>query len=185
MSSVVISGDTSGTVSLTVPSVAGNNTITLPASTGTVITTASPQSGSVLQVVQATFTNNFSTTTNGFVSTQVTASITPKFSTSKILVQISPVVFITGATTDAGTGFGILRGATQIYSTSYIAFYSGIANAGTIPYIQYLDSPATTSSTTYTLQVTRYTNNGGTTVQINRNYVGTDTSVITLTEIAA
>lgn len=37
MSSVVISGDTSGTVSLTVPAVAGTNTATLPAATGTVM----------------------------------------------------------------------------------------------------------------------------------------------------
>lgn len=37
MSSVVISGDTSGSVSLTVPSVAGSNTITLPAVTGTAV----------------------------------------------------------------------------------------------------------------------------------------------------
>jgi hypothetical protein len=39
MSSVVISGDTSGTVSLTVPAVAGTNTATLPAATGTVVLT--------------------------------------------------------------------------------------------------------------------------------------------------
>ena len=37
MSSIVISGDSSGTVSLTVPSVAGTNTATLPAATGTVM----------------------------------------------------------------------------------------------------------------------------------------------------
>ena len=37
MSSVVLSGDTSGSVSLTVPAVAGTNTITLPAATGTVM----------------------------------------------------------------------------------------------------------------------------------------------------
>jgi len=41
MSSVVISGDTSGTVTLTVPAVAGTNTITVPANTGTMVTTAS------------------------------------------------------------------------------------------------------------------------------------------------
>jgi hypothetical protein len=34
MSSVVISGDTSGTVTVTVPAVAGTNTITMPALTG-------------------------------------------------------------------------------------------------------------------------------------------------------
>jgi hypothetical protein len=41
MSSVVISGDTSGAITLAVPAVAGTNTITLPASTGTVLTTGS------------------------------------------------------------------------------------------------------------------------------------------------
>lgn len=148
------------------------------------IATSKLGAGAVLQVVQATFTSNFSTTTNGFVSTQITASITPKLSTSKILVQISPCVALAGASTDCGSGFGILRNSTQIFSTSYIAFYCGITAYQGVPSIQYLDSPATTSATSYTLQVTRYTNNGGTTVQINRNYNGTDTSVITLTEIA-
>jgi hypothetical protein len=37
MSSVVISGDTSGAVTLAVPTVAGTNTATLPAATGTVM----------------------------------------------------------------------------------------------------------------------------------------------------
>jgi hypothetical protein len=41
MSSIVVSGDTSGSITLAVPAVAGTNTITFPASTGTVITTAS------------------------------------------------------------------------------------------------------------------------------------------------
>jgi hypothetical protein len=42
MSSVVISGDTSGAITLSAPAVAGTNTITLPASTGTVALTAAP-----------------------------------------------------------------------------------------------------------------------------------------------
>jgi hypothetical protein len=37
MSSIVISGDTSGAVTVAAPAVAGTNTLTLPASTGTVI----------------------------------------------------------------------------------------------------------------------------------------------------
>jgi len=37
MSSVVISGDTSGSVALTVPTVAGSNTMTLPAATDTIV----------------------------------------------------------------------------------------------------------------------------------------------------
>jgi hypothetical protein len=45
MSSVVISGDTSGAITLSAPAVAGTNTITLPANTGTVLTTASTFGG--------------------------------------------------------------------------------------------------------------------------------------------
>jgi len=40
MSSVVISGDTSGAITLSAPAIAGTNTITLPASTGTVALTS-------------------------------------------------------------------------------------------------------------------------------------------------
>ena len=40
MSSVVISGNTSGSITLSAPAVAGTNTITLPAETGTLVTTA-------------------------------------------------------------------------------------------------------------------------------------------------
>lgn len=41
MSSIVVSGDTSGAITLAAPAVAGTNTLTLPANTGTVLTTAS------------------------------------------------------------------------------------------------------------------------------------------------
>lgn len=40
MSSVVLSGDSSGSVTLTVPSAAGSNTVTIPAATGTALTDA-------------------------------------------------------------------------------------------------------------------------------------------------
>jgi len=45
MSSVVIAGDTSGAITLAAPAVAGTNTITLPANSGTVLTTASTFAG--------------------------------------------------------------------------------------------------------------------------------------------
>ena len=46
MSSVVILGDTSGAITLSAPSVAGTNTITMPASTGTMaLTSGLPASG--------------------------------------------------------------------------------------------------------------------------------------------
>jgi hypothetical protein len=61
MSSVVISGDSSGSVSLTVPSVAGSNTATLPAATGTVMVSGnmpafSAYLNSSQSIANATFT---------------------------------------------------------------------------------------------------------------------------------
>ncbi|NDB58082.1 hypothetical protein EB001_06530 [bacterium] len=44
MSSVVIAGDTSGSVTLAAPSVAGTTTLTLPSTSGTVLTSVSPAS---------------------------------------------------------------------------------------------------------------------------------------------
>ena len=41
MSSIVVSGDTSGAITIAAPAVAGTNTLTLPAATGTLLTTAS------------------------------------------------------------------------------------------------------------------------------------------------
>ena len=59
MSSVVISGDSSGTVSLTVPSVAGTNTATLPAATGTVMVSGNmPAFSAYLSTQQSSITNS-------------------------------------------------------------------------------------------------------------------------------
>jgi hypothetical protein len=66
MASIVVAGDTSGSITLAAPAVAGSNTLTLPANTGTVITTASTFAGtgpafsaclsSTQNVTSATFT---------------------------------------------------------------------------------------------------------------------------------
>lgn len=45
MASIVVAGDTSGAITLAAPAVAGTNTLSLPANTGTVITTASTFAG--------------------------------------------------------------------------------------------------------------------------------------------
>jgi hypothetical protein len=82
MSSVVISGDTSGSITLQAPAVAGSNTFTLPAATGTVMVSGNMPafsaylSGSDQTISDATTTkitfnaeefdtnNNFDSTTN-------------------------------------------------------------------------------------------------------------------------
>jgi hypothetical protein len=42
MASLVLSGNTSGSITISSPSVSGTNTLTLPASTGTIARTAAP-----------------------------------------------------------------------------------------------------------------------------------------------
>ena len=160
MSSVVISGDTSGAITLSAPAVAGTNTITLPASTGTVLTTGSPQSGGVIQTVGYSTTcigggspTYASTTSTSYVTTGFSVTITPKLSTSKIFVTVNSNIYMSG-TNKAGL-FTIYRGATNLASGTAPSALCGIYySAGDIitPIsMTFLDSPATTSATTYTV----------------------------------
>jgi hypothetical protein len=82
MSSVVISGDTSGTVTLTVPAVAGTNTITVPANTGIMVTTASSA-----VVTQAMLGTNVAGTGPAFSATNSSQQNITASTFTKILFQ--------------------------------------------------------------------------------------------------
>jgi len=152
MSSVVISGDTSGAITLAAPAVAGTNTISLPASTGTVLTTGSPQPGGVVQVVNAAYgTTYFSTTSTSFVSTSLTVTITPKFATSKILLLLQVECY--NNTANYGGDLTIYRNGSNLASGSLGRMYPIVGQLAINIPINYYDSPATTSATTYTLYV--------------------------------
>jgi hypothetical protein len=58
MSSVVISGDTSGSVTLAAPAVAGSTTLTLPAATGTVMVSGNMPAFSATTTTAQSFSNN-------------------------------------------------------------------------------------------------------------------------------
>ena len=180
MSSIVISGDTSGAITLAAPAVAGTNTITLPASTGTVLTTGSPQSGGVIQVVNATYSSGASNSTNTYADTGLTASITPKFSTSKVLVIVEQAG-IQKSTSDTYANLKLQRNGSDLIAFSNGTGYNGtivsnyVGNSGAT----YLDSPATTSSTTYKTVFNSGNNNASVTCQANGSV-----STITLMEIA-
>ena len=151
--------------------------------TGTqVIPKATLPTGSVLQVVQGTTTTATSRTTTGTVDTTLTATITPTSSANKVLVIVHQLgIRKTGA--DCYMEFFLLRSATTISNLAYAQGYTGSASAiqsGAISTC-YLDSPATTSATTYKTQFGYAGNAGGTcSVQVNG-----DISTITLMEIAA
>ena len=141
---------------------------------------SSPQTGSVLQVVQGTFATEISTASSSFSDTGLTASITPKFATSKILV----IVDVTGTGKDAANTrlqLKLLRGASSLYNFSVNGGYNGVTQSQEIGTCStnYLDSPATTSSTTYKVQYSNFSAAG-----IVLVCWGNTTSTITLMEIA-
>jgi hypothetical protein len=158
----------------------GSAGITFPNST------VQASAGSVLQVVNATLTGLVSSSSSTYADTGLTATITPKFLTSKILVLAT----INGAgknNSNAGNALmlRLLRGSTTILNIEGIFAYTGttLAINGTSA-TTYLDSPATTSATTYKIQFANQANASA--VLINNYYVtGSEVnSTITLMEIA-
>ena len=139
--------------------------------------------GAVLQVVQATNTTEFSTTSGTYVSTGLTATITPKFATSKILVMVSTPV--TNITASYKANLTIYRNSTNLNlgGTGFTFYQNNITSTFgyviTPAFINYLDSPATTSATTYTLYC--MAGGAGTTYTMINGYSGQ----IQLLEIAA
>jgi hypothetical protein len=190
MASLILSGSTSGSVTLSSPAVSGTTTLTLPTTSGTVITTGTTGQviasgalpiGSVLQVVNASFNTQTTTTSTSFVATFLTASITPKFSTSKILVITNGNMNISSASYVAvGT---IYRNSTNLGNGNGGLILENFSNANPAS-MSVLDSPATTSSTTYTAYIR--TNNASGTVYFGDSIGGVfQASQITLMEIAA
>ena len=170
-----------GSVTLQEPSTASNLTLTLPAVTGTVLTTST--AGTMLQVVSTTKSDVFTTTSASYVDvTGLSATITPTNASSKILV-IANLSYSASSGRDAA--FQILRGATVIPTGVTGSVLNGAYTFSMFSVAQsYLDSPATTSATTYKIQV--YVS--ADTIFINRRALDTSftgQSTITLMEIAA
>ena len=137
--------------------------------------------GSVLQVVNATYSTATSNSTGTYADTGLTASITPTSATSKILVIVHQAdVF--KSTNDTSVRLRLVRGATDIVQFSLFAAGNGTTatNVNGSVGTSFLDSPATTSSTTYKTTFASTGSNAVATVQFSNS-----TSTITLMEIAA
>ena len=70
--------------------------------------------GGIVQVVHGTKSGEVTTTSTSFVDTGVTATITPKFNTSKILVIIDQPYHMSRSSSKCGGGFKVFRGSTAI-----------------------------------------------------------------------
>jgi hypothetical protein len=146
----------------------------LPALNGSALTNI--DGGKVLQLVQDVFTGTTFTSTTGWNDTELSLSITPSSSSNKILLLGS----VHAAINDGQGGFRFMRGSTAIG----IADSAGSRQRGTmwgnlltrgdevsIYHMEFLDSPSTTSSTTYKIQYYLQRNQLG----INTTY-GNDTT---------
>ena len=167
MASLVVAGDTSGTVTLAAPAVAGTTTLTLPTTSGTVVTDSATQTltnksiaatqltgtissarlptGSVLQVTWTNWSGSYTGASASNVDfTGFSTTFTPLYSTSKVLIFVS-----------AGVNF-ICDGSVYIKRNGTIVkdnWFGSTRSDDQFDYPQaaqsYLDSPATTSTITY------------------------------------
>jgi hypothetical protein len=150
------------------------------------IAATTPTNGTVLQVVTATTTTTSATSSlNFWIDSNLSASITPKSTNSKILVLVSQSMYNYAA----GGGFAamnvrLVRGTSTVIQsfidTGFTRAYvspAGVDNVHQFS-INYVDSPSTTSSVTYKTQVSK---NYGDSVYAN---VNNNPASMTLMEIA-
>jgi hypothetical protein len=118
------------------------------------LNTSIVNAGGILQVVSG-FTNTEISTTavDTWVSSGLTASITPRSTSSRILIIASQNIGIDGTTTaqDQQFNLGIFRDSTLIFGI--LGFddsrFNPVVDAAYRAGISFLDSPATTSTITY------------------------------------
>jgi hypothetical protein len=108
--------------------------------------------GTILQVVNFSTITNVSTTSNSYVSTGIAATITPFATTSKILVLARFQGYDTNSA--QGCNYTMYRGSTNLGNASFgfeVIYSTGAGQLAMPIVMNCLDSPATTSATTYTV----------------------------------
>ena len=139
--------------------------------------------GKILQVVTATYSTVETTTSATYVDTSLTASITPSSATSKVLAiaSVNQVTSRNSATSTGSAHLAIERGGSQLITSKLRYFDSDTVNRalGAQQTLVYVDSPATTSATTYPVQ--HKNGDSGTTSSFFEDQVGT----LTLMEVSA
>ena len=177
---------------------AADRTLLLPSNADSTIDTLG-RAGNSLQVVQTVKTDTFTMTGTTFTDvTGLSVTITPSSSSSKVLLIPSLSI---GAKKGSRHGYRILRGSTAIGvgdssgSRTQYTQQAGNLNSDTAVYSNtflFLDSPATTSATTYKIQLRSETDTSGYEVYINRSdddqdnaSYGRSASTITAIEVSA
>jgi hypothetical protein len=138
--------------------------------------------GKVLQVVTATTTTSTAISGSSYGDSGLSASITPSSASSKVMIVTMQQVYIQRTNDNRYANFRLVRTSTEIAGTRGGMFgTSGIYYLG--PNFVYLDSPATTSATTYKTQGRGDGSDATTTFQFDNN--STTMGTIILLEIGA
>jgi hypothetical protein len=144
--------------------------------------------GKVLQVIYGDTTTATTVASTSYADTGLSASITPASASNKVLVLVSQYAWAyRESSSDVGASIKLLRSSTTVYDpgSAYMNYQNGASGTqvqGQMMTIMYLDSPSTTSATTYKTQgaAAESSNNGQ--VQFQRS--STRSSII-LMEIGA
>ncbi|BAQ87606.1 putative molybdenum cofactor biosynthesis protein C [uncultured Mediterranean phage uvMED] len=176
---LVIKGSSSGQITVDVPAAAGTNTLTIPAETGNILT--NDTTGTIVQVISATDGSQRSRASTSYGSLTLNASITPINSSNKILCLFSGVIEVTdGGRANLCLSRAISGGATtEVRGGSSLTREQDTSNHNVGAQFTFVDSPSTTSATTYTLH--GKTENGNTLTLIG----GGGISTLTLLEVVA
>ena len=104
--------------------------------------------GAMVQILEADYSTQTDVTATSYFDLGLSVTITPKFATSKIFVMTNVHCYMNG------TGFIALRvmnGSTEVVEAA--RGHGWQDNSSAMVNVTKLDSPATTSSTTYKIQV--------------------------------
>ena len=144
--------------------------------------TVGPSASKIAQVLQATFATATSTTSTSYVTTGLSLAITPTLNTSKVLVMVTMPVQNSSLNSDSRfTIFrGTVAGTNLATATGFAIMYSAANELYTVFAANFLDSPATTAATTYTVGMKV---NAATTTAVAQK--GNCTSTMTLMEVLA
>tara|TARA_R100000773_G_C4189363_1_gene95853 strand:+ start:40 stop:516 length:477 start_codon:yes stop_codon:yes gene_type:complete len=145
--------------------------------------TSAAGASKLLQTVQSSTTTQYDFSSSSYSNTDLDAAITPSSSSNKILVKCA-LCTRAYATNSTSLGVRLLRGSTNVYTNNEYHWHAVNAaiNLFYQSYFEFLDSPNTTSSTTYTIAGARYRTSNGTQLA-SINPVSGQTSFIILQEV--
>ena len=188
----LIVGTAADTVSRLAVGATNGMVLTVDSAEATGLKYATPAAGGkVLQVIMGENSTSSTLTTTTYSDINLSASITPSSASSKVLVMVTQSVIVNRSDASNWANWRLMRGSTAIYnnaSANRPAAFWGLntlssSQMGTLYCGSYLDSPATTSATTYKTQWASHTTSNSASIQINSES-GTSSTII-LMEIGA